>query len=123
METSAKSFTSLIAWQKAHQLVILLYRETKKFPREEIHSLTDQMRRAVVSISSNLAEGFNRQGKKEKIQFYFMALGSLTEIQNQLLIARDIGYMDKDQFDHAAGKTVEVSKLINGLIKSIKNSV
>lgn len=80
------------------------------------------MRRCVVSITSNIAEGFSRQGIKEKIQFYYMALGSLTELQNQLLVARDVGYLPKEKFNELAKQTVEVNKLINGLIKNIRLS-
>lgn len=115
-----QSFTSLIARQKGHKLVINVYQITKNFPKEERFSLVDQMRRCAVSITSNLAEGFNRQGNKEKVQFYYMSLGSLTELQNQLLIAKDVGYMSNSEFNDIASKTIEVSKLINGLIKSIK---
>lgn len=80
------------------------------------------MRRCVISITSNIAEGFSRSGKKEKIQFYYTALGSLTELQNQLLIARDLSYIDSELFKEIAEQTVLVQKLLNGLIKSIKNS-
>ena len=76
------------------------------------------MRRCVVSITSNVAEGFSRRTTKDKIQFYTMAQGSLTELQNQLLIARDLNYLDKEIFLKIAELTVRVSKLINGLIKS-----
>lgn len=119
---TAKSFTNLIAWQKSHAFLVELYVVTKKFPREELYSLTDQLRRAGVSITSNLAEGFGRQSKKEKVQFYFLSLGSLTEVQNQLLLSRDVGYLPKKDFDQLALQTIEISKLINGLIKSIKSS-
>ena len=114
------SFTSLIAWREGHILVILIYKITDTFPQKEMFSLIDQMRRCVVSVTSNIAEGFSRQGKKEKLQFYYMALGSLTELQNQLLVAKDVGYIKKEDFDKLAEQTVTVSKLINGLIKSIK---
>lgn len=116
-----QSFTDLIAWKEAHQLVLTIYRVTKNFPKEETYSLTDQIRRAVVSITSNISEGFSRQGVKEKIQFYYMALGSLTEVQNQLLIARDLNYLKKEDFRILSELTIKVSKLINGLIKSLKN--
>ncbi len=114
-----KSFTGLYAWQEGHKLVLVIYKETAKFPKEEKYSLTDQIRRAAISVTSNIAEGFSRYGKSEKKQFYRMALGSLTELQNQLLIARDINYLTKDKFDELAGKTIIASKLINGLIKSV----
>lgn len=113
-----KSFTDLLAWKEAHKLVISIYKSTKLFPREETYSLVDQMRRCVVSVSSNIAEGFSRQSKKEKLQFYSMAKGSLTELQNQLLVARDVGYMNPAAFKILAEQTILVHKLLNGLIKS-----
>jgi len=117
-----RSFTDLIVWRKGHQLVIAIYKVTDRFPKKEIFGLVNQMRRCVVSITSNIAEGFSRQGIKEKIQFYYIALGSVTELQNQLLVARDVSYLPKEKFDELAKQTVEVNKLINGLIKSIKIS-
>ncbi len=96
----------------------MIYEATKKFPKEELYSLVDQMRRSSISITSNVAEGFSRQTKKEKIQFYHMAKGSLTELQNQLLVCRDVGYMDKNDFLKVADQTVIVHKLINGLLKT-----
>lgn len=118
-----KSFTDLIAWQKGHKLVLLIYQIIKLFPSNERFGLTSQMSRAVVSVTSNIAEGFSRQSDKEKIQFYHNALGSLTELQNQLLIAKDIKYLDKELFDKAAKQSIEIHKLINGLIKSRKNKL
>ncbi|MDO8496471.1 MAG: four helix bundle protein [bacterium] len=115
-----KSFTDLNTWKESHNLVLMIYDVTKKFPKEEQFGLTNQLRRAVVSITSNIAEGFSRQSFKEKAQFYSMALGSLTEIQNQLLISRDIKYISHDVFTKIAGQTVIASKLLNGLIKSIR---
>lgn len=117
-----ESFTDLIAWREAHQLALLIYKTTEEFPKKELFSLIDQIRRSSVSISSNIAEGFSRNTKKEKIQFYFVALGSLTELQNQLLISRDINYITKDKFDEIAMKTVLVSKLVNGLIKFLRRT-
>lgn len=116
-----KSFTDLVAWQEAHKLVIIIYKITDKFPSKEVYGLTNQMRRAAVSITSNIAEGFSRRGKKEKMQFYYLAKGSLTELQNQLLIAKDVGYLDKNLFNQIAQQTVQVSKLIFGLIRSQKS--
>src|SRR3989344_1535914 len=114
-----KSFAGLIAWQEAHQLVIAIYRITQVFPTEEKFGLIDQIRRAAVSVSSNIAEGFSRYGKKEKRQFYRMALGSLTELQNQMLIARDLEYLTRDTFNQLAEQSVLSAKLINGLIRSL----
>ncbi len=118
MSDAIKSFTDLNTWKEAHKLVVAVYEITKGFPREEMYSLVDQMRRCATSISSNIAEGFSRQSRKEKVQFYFMAKGSLTELQNQLLVARDVGYLSKEKFDQLAHQTIVVHKLLNGLIKS-----
>lgn len=116
-----KSFTNLVAWQEGHRLVLGIYQSTRNFPKEEMFGLTSQLRRAVVSVTSNIAEGFSRNGGKEKLQFYRMALGSLAEIQNQLLIAKDVEFLARDEFTKIANRTIIVSKLLNGLMKSIGN--
>src|SRR3989344_9442553 len=104
------TFTDLNTWKEGHKLVIMIYRVTEKFPSKERFSLVDQIRRAVVSITSNIAEGFSRQGIKEKIQFYLMAKGSLTEVQNQLYVAKDVGYLNNNDFDLIMNQTVVVNK-------------
>lgn len=116
-----KSFTDLFAWQESHKLVLIIYELTRKFPREETFGLVSQMRRCAISITSNLAEGFSRQSYKEKVQFYSMAQGSLTELQNQLLVARDIGLITRAEFEKIATQTIKAHKLISGLIKSSKS--
>src|SRR3989339_456104 len=115
-----RSFTDLNAWKSGHTLVVEIYEITKSFPKEELFGLTSQMRRCAVSITSNIAEGFSRQSYKEKIQFYSISHGSLTELQNQLLIAMDVGYLKNKTFDRLAKKSVEVHKILSGLIKSSK---
>ena len=120
MSVKIQTFTDLNAWKEAHNLVKLIYRFTNTFPQKETFALTGQMRRAVISISSNIAEGFSRRGRKEKIQFYSIAQGSLTELQNQTIIALDIGYLKKKNFKLLQEQTVAVHKLINGLIKGTK---
>lgn len=115
-----KSFTDLNAWREGHKLVLMIYRITEKFPRKEIFCLVIQMRRAVISITSNIAEGFSRQSNKEKCQFYSIAHGSLTEIQNQLLISRDLKYLDEKDFKQIANQTITAHKLITGLKKAIR---
>lgn len=115
-----RSFTDLYAWQEGHKLVLVIYSATDNFPRKEVFGLVSQMRRCVVSITSNIAEGFSRNTNKDKYQFYSMAQGSLTELQNQLLIARDVGFLHEDEFQKIAQLTIVVSKLINGL-KRIRN--
>jgi four helix bundle protein len=120
-----RTFIDLDAWKEGHRLALMIYRQTEKFPHSELFGLTNQMRRAAVSITSQIAEGFSRQSYKEKIQFYCISLGSNTELQNQLLIARDVGYMGKEQFEEVFEQSVRTHKLLNGLIKksrSILNS-
>ena len=118
-----KSFTQLNAWREAHSLVLIIYKVTKKFPKEEQFGLVNQLRRAVVSVTSNIAEGFSRSSYKEKSQFYSMSLGSLTEVQNQLIVARDLGYITPAEFKQLAEKTIIVNKLLNGLIKKSKTMI
>ena len=112
-----KSFTDLEAWQEAHKLVLMIYKYSEKFPRKEIFVLVSQMRRSAISVSSNIAEGFSRSTVKDKCQFYTIALSSLIELQNQLIVARDVGYLLKNDFMIIAKQTISVAKLINGLRK------
>ena len=113
-----KSFTDLNAWKAAHKLAIYVYESTSRLPIEERHGLTSQIRRSAVSVPSNIAEGFSRRSRKDKIQFYTFASGSLTELQSQLLLARDLKFINNNKFDKLAQESVIVQKLINGLIKS-----
>jgi len=113
-----QKFTDLVAWQKGHKLVLMIYRETKKFPIEEKYGLVNQMRRAVVSFTSNIAEGFSKKSSKEKYQFYNIAKASMTELQNQLLVAKDVGYLSKESFKKIAEQSVTSIKLLNGLLKA-----
>jgi four helix bundle protein len=118
-----KSFTELIAWQEGYKLVLEIYKLTSKFLPSEMFGLVFQLRRAAVSITSNVAEGFSRKSYKEKYQFYSISLGSLTEVQNQLLISKDIKYIDDEEFEKIAKLTVTINKITNGLIKSSKSRI
>ena len=116
-----KSFTDLNAWKEGHKLVLMIYKITNNFPDIEKFGLVSQMRRCVVSITSNIAEGFSRKSTKEKAQFYFISLGSITELQNQLLISRDLKLIKEKDFQKVGQQTVVVQKITNGLIKFKKN--
>ena len=118
-----KSFTDLKTWREGHKLVILIYRVTKKFPREEIYSLVNQMQRAAVSITSNVAEGFGRQTYKEKAQFYYQAQGSLVELKNQILIARDVGYLSEKDFNELAEQANLAHQLLQGLLQKTRSFI
>ncbi len=115
----AKSFEDLIVWQKAHQLTLSVYALTKGFPKEEIFGLSAQMRRAAVSIPSNIAEGFQLSGVKDKLKFFNIAQGSLEELRYQLILARDLEYGDTSSIVILA---VEVAKLLNAYMRSIHSS-
>lgn len=115
-----RTFTDLDAWKEGHKIVLMIYKITRNFPKEEVFGLTSQLRRCSVSITSNIAEGFSRQSSKDKIQFYAIALGSLTELQSQTITAKDVGLMKSDDFQKIAEQSVVVHKIISGLIKSTK---
>ncbi len=113
-----KDFTDLVVWQKGHAVVLDIYAVTKKFPKNETFALVNQMQRCVVSFTSNIAEGFSRRTKKEKLQLYYISLGSLSELRNQLMIARDLKYIASGKYQDLEDKLTELRRLINGLIKS-----
>lgn len=121
MADKITSFTDLEAWQQAHLFAVGVYKTTKDFPASEQFGITSQLRRAAVSIPSNIAEGFSRSSSKEKLQFYAVARASLVEVQSQILIARDVGFLPPSQFDKLSSHTIRVHKLINGLIGSVKS--
>ena len=113
-----QKFTDLRAWQIAHELVLLVYRITRQYPREEQFGIVNQSRRAVVSITSNIAERFGRSTRKDKINFYMMARTSLTELRNQMIIARDLTYIESKTYEQFAVSAETVAKLISGIERS-----
>lgn len=113
-------FTDLDAWQESHKLVLLIYQVTKNFPREELFGLSAQLRRAAVSVTSNIAEGFGRISIKEKIQFYYTASASLSEVQNQIIISRDIKYLNLEEFGVIYQLIDKADRLLKGLINSTR---
>ena len=118
--SDVKIFTDLVVWQEGHRLVIDLYKVTSKFPKEEVYGLVSQMRRCGVSITSNVAEGFGRQHSREKLQFYFHANGSIVELMNQLLIARDVGLLAEVDFDRLYSQSKQTQRVLQGLIRSTR---
>lgn len=113
------SFKDLIVWQKSHAFVLSIYKATNNFPQSEQFALTSQIRRAAVSISCNVVEGYERGSQKELNRFLLIARGSNAEVQAQLLIAKDLGYLKEKDFAKLAEQSVEVNKLINGLRKGV----
>jgi four helix bundle protein len=112
------NFTDLLAWQKNQNLVLRIYKITKKFPKTEIFGLTSQIRRSASSITANIAEGYGRFHYRDKMRFYYQARGSNTETQNHLILARDLNYLDKKEFEELVDLAKEGYKLLCGLIKS-----
>ncbi len=116
----AQHFKDLIAWQKAMDLVTDIYRVTDSFPKREVFSLTDQIRRAAVSIPSNIAEGQAHYSHREFLHFLRHSAGSLAEVETQLLIAERIGYIDQASTASLIKKAHEVGRILNGLMSSLR---
>jgi four helix bundle protein len=117
-----ESYRELIAWRKAMDLVTEIYGVTRAFPRDEVYGLTNQLRRAAVSVPSNIAEGQARFFRKEFHHFLSHARGSLVEIETQLMIAQNLGYLTPQQARAPLANAAELGKVLNGLIASIKSA-
>lgn len=113
-----KSFTDLEVWKTGHDLVIETYKITKNFPKDEQFGLVSQMKRSAASVTANIAEGFGRQHSKEKEQFYLIAAGSLFELKDQLLIARDVKYMNNNEFLKLAELANKCHAQLNAMLKT-----
>ncbi len=112
-----KTHKDLDVWKKSMDLVMDVYRDTQTFPKEEVYGLTSQMRRAAVSIPSNVAEGASRNSKKEFCRYLYIALGSASELETQILIADRLGYVQEG--DNYIEKTEAIKKMLNGLIRHL----
>ena len=115
-----QSYRELVAWQKAMALVAEIYKATRDFPRDEVYGLTSQLRRAAVSIPSNIAEGQARFSSREFHHFLAVARGSLVEVETQILIAGNLGYLPPNRSVELLDKAAELGRILNGLIASIK---
>jgi four helix bundle protein len=114
-----KSFEDLVVWQKAHRYVLAAYQFSSLFPRAEVYGLTSQFRRAAVSIAANIAEGFKKRGKADKLRFYNIAQGSIEESRYYLILAKDLNYGDSSKLNPLLD---EVSKLLGAYYKAILRS-
>jgi four helix bundle protein len=119
----AENYRDLIAWQKAKGLALSIYRCIRLFPRDEVYGLSSQMRRAAVSVPSNIAEGKGRHSQKELVQFLYQARGSLLELETQLSIAYDLDYIDLQVFESLESQTEELGRILNGLINRFQPSI
>ncbi len=111
--------SKLIVWQKSHELVLKLYEVTKDFPKDEQFGLTSQIRRAAVSIPSNIVEGKARGSNKDFKRFLLIARGSLEELKYQILLSNDLNYINEDTYKDLLNITKEVGRLLNGLMVSL----
>lgn len=115
----AKDFRGLIVWQKAHQLVLAVYKVTKNFPKEEMFGLTSQMRRAMVSVAANIAEAFKKKGVADKLRILNISQGSLSEVQYYLILCDDLQYCNTGELMNQAE---EVSRLLESYMKAIRTN-
>jgi len=116
---TVKSYKDLIVWQKSMDLVQMVYQATKEFPREELYGLTNQLRRAVVSIPSNIAEGHARRSTAEFRNFLSIARGSLAEVDTQLIIAERLNYLEPAKLREIQAVQIEVNKMTNALMNKL----
>lgn len=117
-----KDVREIKAWQLSMELATEIYKITNSFPKNEQFGLTSQIQRAIVSVPSNIAEGFDRGSNLEFKRFLLIARGSITEVQTQLEIAKNLGYIKQPDFTLIYEKTVTIHKLANGLIKHLKTT-
>ena len=118
--SSVKSYRDLIAWKKAMELVLEIYRATKHFPQVETYGLISQLRTAAIAVPSRIAEGHERISTGDYRQFLGHALGSLMEIETQILIAEELNYLNRERAASLLECTAEVGKILNGLLRSLR---
>jgi len=116
-----KTHKNLKVWEEAISLVTDIYKQTETFPKSELYGITNQIRRSSVSIPSNIAEGAARHSQKEFIQFLYIALGSASELETQLIIAENLGFIDNNKNGELKMKLDSISKMLSGLIRNVKS--
>jgi four helix bundle protein len=114
-----QDFKELKVWEKAHELTLKVYAASAQFPKEEIFSLTNQMRRSSASVPTNIAEGCGRESPAELANFLRISMGSASELEYQLLLARDLGYLPNDLYSTMHAQVCEVKRMLTGLIRKI----
>ena len=116
-----KNYKELKVWQKSYQLCLEIYGINARFPKDEKYSLTSQIRRAVVSIPSNIAEGYGRKTTADYIRSLYIAYGSNCELETQMMLSGDLGYIDRDRLEVILGEINEVESMLKALIRSLEN--
>lgn len=120
---AGRNYRDLLVWQKSMDLVVDAYKASQRWPKEEAYGLTNQMRRAAVSIPANIAEGQGRESMKEFLRFLIITTGSLYELETHLLIATHLNYLNQEQTDALTGQTAEIGRLLNGLKDNLRTRI
>jgi four helix bundle protein len=115
-----KDFRSLKVWEKAHLLTLKIYKATEDFPKHELYGVTSQIRRAVASIPTNIAEGSGKDGDAELKRYFLIAMGSSSELEYLLLLAHDLNYLADDNYQEMSAELVEIRKMLNAFIQKLK---
>jgi len=115
-----KDFRTLKVWEKAHALTLSIYKATEKFPKQEMYALTNQIQRAAVSIPANIAEGCGKDSDAELKRYFLISMGSSSELEYLLLLARDLGYLPENAFQDMTNNLVEIRKMLNAFIQKLK---
>jgi len=115
-----KNYKELIVWQKSYHLCLEIYKLTKGFPKEEIYGLSSQIRRAAISVPCNIAEGYGRKTTLDYIRFLYIAYGSICELETQMLLSGDLGYIETDKLKILLDGMGEVERMLKALIKSLE---
>ena len=123
MSNQIKSFEDLLVWQKAHKIVLNIYKLLEKFPKEEKYRIIDQLVRAVISIPTNISEGFGRYTSKDYIHFLIISRGSLSEVKYLILLSKDLKYITENEYQELNNDLSEVGKMLNGLIYSLRKTI
>jgi four helix bundle protein len=121
--SKSRSFEELLVWQKAHQFVLNVYRTTKLFPKEELFGLTSQYRRAAVSIAANIAEGYGKKGKSDKLRFYNISEGSMNECRYYIILSRDLAYVNMEKSNQLYDELTDIQKLISSYSQHLNENV
>jgi len=116
-----KDFKQNDVWKKSHNLTLAIYKASSPFPQSELYGLTSQIRRASASIPANIAEGCGRSGDAELARFFQIAMGSASELEYHILLAKDLGFMDESTFENLSSETISIKRMLTSFIKRLRS--
>jgi len=119
---TSKRFTNLMVWKEAHEFVLDVYKTTRAFPAEERFALSSQFQRAAVSIPANIAEGYKKMGRADKLRFMNISQGSIEECRYYIILSHDLSYINIEEYNHLTAKLEQTSRLLNSYVKGIINN-